>query len=321
MALEYWNEFVQLLSGAREALEIPLIELEGGAITIWTVCYVLLATVLLFVLTKRLSAFVAERLFARSKYDVGVRQSIGSLLRYATIAIGMLIIIQSTGIDLTTLTVLAGAVGVGLGFGLQNIADNFISGLIILFERPIKIGDRVEVDGIEGTVLQIGLRSTTILTNDDISIIIPNSKFIAENVINWSHTQSRIRFRIPVGVSFDSDVEDVERALLDAATEHPDVLEHPAPVVRFLEFGDSALNFDLRVFTSEHLHRKGRLVSELNFKIFAKFKQYDIRIPFPQRDLHVRTWESEAPGSDASTETRAEKNTDTNSNARADSQN
>jgi small-conductance mechanosensitive channel len=287
---QLWQSLVRL----RESLDITLIELEGGAITIWTVVYVFVATSSLFFLTKRITSFITDRLFSRSSYDIGVRQAIGSIFRYIVVFIGLLVIVQSTGIDLTTLTVLAGAVGVGLGFGLQNIADNFISGLIILFERPIKIGDRVEVDNVEGTVLKIGLRSTTVLTNDDISIIIPNSKFIAENVINWSHTQSRIRFRIPVGVAFDSDVDKVERALLEAAKGHEDVLENPGPVVRFLEFGDSALKFDLRVFTSEHLHRKGRLVSELNFRIFAKFKEYDIRIPYPQRELHLRSWERDA---------------------------
>ncbi len=284
-----------MLGAVPEWLAIPLVELESKTITVWTVTYFLVAVILLFVITKRLTALITDRLFAKSKVDIGVRQAIGSIVRYVVILIGLLVIVQSTGIDLTTLTVIAGAVGVGLGFGLQNIADNFVSGVIILFERPIKIGDRVEVGGVEGTVLNIGLRSTTVLTNDDIAIIIPNSRFVSENVINWSHTEQRIRFRIPLLVDYESDLDNVQRALLEAAAEHDDVLDFPEPVVRFLEFGDSGLKFDLRVFTKERLHRKGRLVSDLNFAIHAKMREYGVRVPFPQRDVHIRERPGDSP--------------------------
>jgi small-conductance mechanosensitive channel len=184
-----------------------------------------------------------------------------------------------------------------VGFGLQNIAGNFISGLIILFERPIKLGDRIEVGAVEGDVVRIGSRSTTVVTNDNIAIIIPNSKFITENVVNWSHTGENVRFRIPVSVAYGSDVRRVEKVLLEVAAENPDVLREPAPAVRFAEFGDSGLAFELRAWTTALLHRRGKLVSDLNFAIYDKFKQHGIEIPFPQRDLHIRSGALEVKGS------------------------
>jgi small-conductance mechanosensitive channel len=196
---------------------------------------------------------------------------------------------QSRGVDLTTLNVLAGAVGIGVGFGLQNIISNFISGLIILLERPIKIGDRVEVGNVVGDVREINARSTTVVSNDNIAIIVPNEKFISENVTNWSYNDRVVRFRIKVGVAYGCDTRLVERLLLQVAGENASVLKDPEPVVRFVEFGDSSLNFELRVFTRELLNREGRMRSELNFAIDDIFRKHSIEIPFPQRDLHIRS--------------------------------
>jgi small-conductance mechanosensitive channel len=199
------------------------------------------------------------------------------------------VILQTAGIDLTTLNILAGAVGIGVGFGLQNIANNFISGLIILFERPIKIGDRIVVGEIEGDVVSIDARSTTVLTNDNIAIIVPNSKFITENVINWSHNDPKIRFRIPITVAYGTETRLVERLLLEVAAENNDVLNDPAPGVRLIEFGDNGLHFELRAWTTALLHRRGLLVSALNFAIYDKLREHGIEIPFPQRDIHIRS--------------------------------
>jgi small-conductance mechanosensitive channel len=179
--------------------------------------------------------------------------------------------------------------GIGVGFGLQNIVNNFISGLIILLERPIKIGDRIEVGSIEGDVVKIGGRSTTVLTNDNISVIVPNSKFILENVVNWSHNERTVRFRIPVSVAYGSDIKLVEKSLLEVAKDNPDILDNPEPAVRFLEFGDSGLLFELRAWTMTLIHKKGKLISALNFAIYEKFKEHNIEIPFPQRDIHIRS--------------------------------
>jgi small-conductance mechanosensitive channel len=208
---------------------------------------------------------------------------------YVILVLGTLIILQSVGINLTTLNVLAGAVGIGVGFGLQTIASNFISGLIILFEGPIKVGDRIEVGEVVGDVIAINARATTVLTNDNIAIIVPNESFISSNVTNWSHNDRTVRFKIRVGVAYGSDTRLVERLLLQAAATNPSVLKKPEPLVRFMEFGDSSLNFELRVFTQELMNREGRLRSELNFAIDDLFREHGVQIPFPQRDIHIKS--------------------------------
>ena len=192
------------------------------------------------------------------------------------------------GINLSSITILLGALGVGIGFGLQNITNNFVSGLIILFERPIKIGDRIEVGGISGDVAKISMRATTIVTNDNISIIVPNSEFIASTVINWSHTDRNVRFNIPVGVAYKEDPENIKKLLLEVAFENEGVLKDPKPDVLFTEFGDNSINFNLRVWTNEYIDRPGVLKSQLYYKIFEKFKQNNVEIPFPQRDVHIK---------------------------------
>ena len=184
---------------------------------------------------------------------------------------------------------MAGAVGIGIGFGLQSIANNFISGLVILFERPVKVGDRIQVGGVTGDVVRIGARATTVKTNDNIDIIVPNSEFISSQVINWSHSDREVRLHVPVGVSYSSNPEEVQKILLDVAAVQPGVLKSPAPEVLFTEFGDSSLNFELLVWTSEFIAKPNFLHSELNFAIRAKFKECGVEIPFPQRDVHVRS--------------------------------
>jgi len=267
---------------------VPLLTFGNNHITIQTMISLVVFSGLLFYVTGRLRKWIVEQLLSRTKMDIGSRQATGSIIRYFIIVIGFIIILQTVGIDLTALNVLAGAVGIGLGFGLQNIVNNFISGIIILFERPIKVGDRIEVGNVEGDVVRVGGRSTEVVTNDNITIIIPNSKFITENVINWSHNDRKVRFRIPVTVAFGSDVRLVERVLLEVAEEDSDVLDKPAPGVRLMEFGDSGLCFELRAWSTTLIHRKGLLISNLNFGILAKFSQHGIEIPFPQRDLRIR---------------------------------
>jgi len=251
--------------------------------------YVLFLFVTLFYVAGWLRVWLAERALVRTRLDAGARQAVASITRYVFLLIGFLIILETAGIKLTALSVLAGAVGIGVGFGLQNIVSNFISGLIIMFERPIKIGDRIVVDNVEGDVVEIGARSTKVLTNDNIMIIVPNSKFITENVVNWMYNDASVRFRIPIGVAYGTDVHKVEKILLEVAQAEPDVLDEPPPVVRFLGFGDSALNLELRAWSTKAVNRKGRLISAVNFAIYDKFHEHGIEIPFPQRDLHIRS--------------------------------
>lgn len=277
--------FVQL----RAWLEIPLLPIGGTRFTVWMVLYLAVLIVLLVYATGKLKAWMVNRLLARTRIDIGVRQAVGSIFRYVIVAVGFMIILQTAGIDLSALTVLAGALGIGVGFGLQNITNNFVSGLIILFERPIKVGDRIEVGNVTGNVVKISPRATTIVTNDHIAIIVPNSEFISSQVINWSYTNRDVRLNFPVGVAYQSDPELVRKTLLEVAAEHPGVLKERKADVLLQEFGDSSLNFILRVWTREYTTTPGVLRSELNYAICRKFKEHGIEIPFPQRDLHFRS--------------------------------
>jgi small-conductance mechanosensitive channel len=208
---------------------------------------------------------------------------------YIFIAIGFYVALKLVGIDLSSLAVVAGAIGVGLGFGLQNIISNFVSGLIILAERPISIGDRVELGEVAGLVTRIRLRSTTIVTNDNITIIVPNSNFISNKVTNWSYGDPKVRIRLPVGVAYGTDPERLRRLLIEVANEHPMVLRDPAPELFFSGFGDSSLSFELAVWTAEMTSKPRRFRSELNYAVERKLRENQIEIPFPQRDLHLRS--------------------------------
>ena len=277
----------EILAPVKAFLTTPLADLGGSPVTLWTLLQLVVLVVLLFVVSGMLRTWLTDKLLVRTRLEPGARQATGSIVRYAVIAIGFVIILQTAGIDLTALNVLAGAVGIGVGFGLQNIVNNFISGLIILFERPIKVGDRIVVGDVEGDVVRIGGRSTEVVTNDNITIIVPNAKFITDNVVNWSHNERKVRFRIPVTVAYGSDVPLVSRLLLEAADECPDVLAVPAPAVRLLEFEDSGLGFELRAWSTTLIHRRGQLVSDLNLAIYRKFTEHGVEIPYPRRDLRL----------------------------------
>jgi small-conductance mechanosensitive channel len=281
------------LERIRAWLEIPILPLGETRITLWTLLYFILMLTLLYWIAGRIRQWLVDRVLVRTRMEVGARQAIASITRYLILLIGLFVALQTAGINLTTLNVIAGAVGVGIGFGLQNIVNNFISGLIILFERPIKVGDRIEIGNVDGDVVEIGARSTTVLTNDNISIIVPNSQFITENIINWKHADSRVRFHIPVGVAYGTEARKVEGLLCEVASENSDVLKNPAPKVWFKGFGDSSLDFELLVWNTSLVHRKGQFISDLNYAIYEKFNQHGIEIPFPQRDLHLRS--SEVP--------------------------
>lgn len=271
-----------------EFLNLPLVTLGKITVTAWKVLYVVLLFVLLVYVTKKIKKWIIHRLLAKSNLDIGIRTTIGTMFRYLILVIGLMIIFQSAGIDLSTVTVLAGALGVGIGFGLQNITNNFISGLIILFERPIKVGDRIEVGEITGDVVNISMRATTVVTNDNISVIVPNSDFISSRVINWSHNDRNVRFSVAVGVSYNEDPEKIKDILLAVADDNSAVLKNPEPDVVFIEFGDSSLNFNLRVWTAELIQKPHILRSQLYFEIFKRFRNEGIEIPFPQRDLHIK---------------------------------
>jgi len=270
-------------------LNYRIFTLGEAQITPLNIIYLIVLTGLLFWLSNKFKNIFVERVLGKTHLDLGARIAVGTIIRYVVLLVGFLIIVQTVGINLTTLNVLAGAVGIGVGFGLQNVASNFISGLIILFERPVKVGDRIQVGDVDGKVTGIGARSTTVRTNDNITIIVPNSKFIEENVVNWSFANQSVRFRVPVGVAYDSDLNLVKKLLLEVAEENADVLREPKAGVRLIEFGDSAINLELWVWTKEKLQRKTVFISALNFAIWEKFRANDVEIPFPQTDLHIKT--------------------------------
>lgn len=273
----------------KEVFSVHIFTLGNQNVELWTLLYFLLLIFLLVYVTKFLTNWIVTKVFAKSKIDIGVRMSIGKITRYTIIFFGLVIILQTVGIDLSSLTILAGALGLGIGFGLQNITNNFVSGIIILLERPIKVGDRIEVGKIAGDVVDISMRATTIVTNDNIAMIVPNSEFISSNVINWSYTDRKVRFNFPVGVSYKENPERIREILIDLALQNDGVMKEPKPDVLFTEFGDSSLNFNLRVWTSKYIDRPGVLKSQLYYQIHKRFKEEGIEIPFPQRDLHIKS--------------------------------
>jgi small-conductance mechanosensitive channel len=242
-----------------------------------------------FWISSRTKRFLFNRLLAQSGLDRSLQYAIAQIVGYVVLIIGIVIVLDNAGIHLGALTVFAGAVGVGLGFGLKNIASNFISGLLILAERPIAIGDRIEVAGITGQVQQIRARSTVILTNDNIAMIVPNEKFIDSPVTNWTYTDRRVRFRLPVGVAYGSDVKKVREALIAAAREHLATLNDPAPDAFLEKFGDSTIDFQLIVWSEQMSRRPSRFKSDLNYLICKHLGAAGIEIPNPQRDLHIRS--------------------------------
>lgn len=285
---EFWGKFTDLLN-------IVIFDIKGSDFTLLTLLFIIISSVLLVFISKRLSKLLVNKVLNRYIKDIGVTNSIGTIFRYLVIVIGFITIFQSAGFDLSTLGLLAGALGVGIGFGLQNVTNNFISGIIILFERPIKVGDRIEVGDINGDVQSISMRSTTVITNDNISVIVPNSEFINSQVINWSHNDRRVRFKFPIGVSYNEDPEFVKKLVLEVAKEDVGVLNNPGPDLWFTGYGDSSLDFNLVVWTSDYIQRPSVLKSRLYYAIFKKFGEHNIEIPFPQRDLHIRSGLEKTP--------------------------
>ncbi len=265
---------------------------EDISFTLVSVFIGLLLYSILLVFIGMLKRWLGTKVLMKVGLSVGARAAVSNLIGYTLLVVGTLVILPVIfpGFNLNTLGLIIGGVSVGIGFGLRNIADNFISGLIILIESPIKVGDRIEVGQIQGNIIEIRARSTVVKTNDNIDIIIPNSNFISKDVVNLSLNDRKVRFKIPVGVHYNSDVNKVKQALLEAAAECPNALKDPEPGVRFIAFEDSSLLFELRVWSESLSHRPKAMASEVNFKIWEKFKEHGIEIPYPQRDIHVKEW-------------------------------
>lgn len=245
----------------------------------------LLVFTVTMVLARYLSTFIEGRLQLRSHIDPGLRYTICRLVRYFVITVGTLVSIkQAFAVDLTSIAVIFTALSVGIGFGLQYLASDIASGFILLFERPIRVGDRITIGEDEGDVVSINLRTTIVTTNDRIAIIVPNSKLVAQRVINWSYGDPRARIAIQIGVADDSDIDLVTRTLIDAATGVEHVLPDPPPRVQFMKFGDYSLDFRLLVWTRTP-QRHVQIRSDINYRIFQLFKERDIKIPYPTQEF------------------------------------
>ncbi len=279
----------EILTGARDVLNYPLFKLGDTTVNLAGILTLALLLVAVFQGERLFRKQVMARALRRTHMDAPLQYAVSRISGYLFIAFGCYLALQIVGINLTSLAFLAGAVGVGLGFGLQNVVSNFISGLIILAERPIAIGDRIQMGDVTGRVARMSLRSTTIVTNDNISIIVPNSDFITNPVTNWSHGDPKVQFRLPIGVAYGSDLDKMQRVLLKAARENPHVLQQPEPCVYFVGFGDSSLDFELGVWTAEMVHAPRRFRSHLFFAVERELRNAGIEIPFPQRDLHLRS--------------------------------
>jgi small-conductance mechanosensitive channel len=280
--------FAELMGQISNILQTSLFTIGEASITLSTLLFLVIGISVFIYLTKLIQRWIVDKLLTRAGMEIGNREATGNIIRYTLLVVGLIVILQLSGIDLTILNVLAGTLGIGIGFGLQNIINNFVSGLIILFERPIKVGDRIEVGNVHGRVIHLGARSATVLTNDNVSIIIPNQKFVTENIINWSHTDDKRRFIIPVTVALSSDPYLVEQLLLEAANEEPEVLKDPPPGVRFFWFGENGMHFELRAWSNSLIHHRGLLMSKLNFAIYDKFKAHKVELVTPQREVFVR---------------------------------
>ncbi|NET59181.1 MAG: mechanosensitive ion channel [Symploca sp. SIO2E6] len=242
----------------------------------------------LIILAKTAKNLLRSRLLHLTGLNRGTQETVAQIANYALIFLGTIVLLQLAGLDLSSLTIFASVIGVGIGLGLQGIAKEFISGLVLIFERPIEVGDFIDVKGLMGTVERISFRSTEIRTMDAISVIIPNSRFLESEVINWTHCNSVSRLRLPVGVAYGIDLKMVREALIEAAKEHPDVLPQPEPQVFFQGFGDSSLDFDLLVWIANP-PQQFKIKSDLYFSIEEKLRDRSLEIPFPQRDLHIRS--------------------------------
>jgi small-conductance mechanosensitive channel len=246
--------------------------------------FIFLGALIVSAIVQRL---LSSRLSRKFKLTPGMTYAFQRIIHYIIIVLALLVATQLIGIDLGSLAVIFGFLGVGIGFGLQNLTSNFIAGLILLIERPIEVGDFISIENQVGKVTQVNMRVTLINTIDNIALIVPNAKFVENQIINWSHGNTRVRIHCPVGVAYGSDIAKVKATLLKVAADHPDILTSPAPEVRFLEFGNSSLDFDLLVWT-DNPEKQFLLHSQINYAIDRAFRDAEITIPFPQSDLYVK---------------------------------
>lgn len=259
------------------AMNVVLLRMGDVAITAGSLVKLVLLVSALFWFAGAMRRWLVTRLLGRFDADEGTRIAIASVLRYLVLVLGTVLILQNVGINLSALGVVAGAVGVGVGFGLQNIVSNFISGLIVMLERPVKVGDRIEVGSIEGVVREISARRTTLVTADNVAVLIPNQRFILENVVNSAYLDEPVRLRITASLAPETNAALLEDLLLKVATEHPGVLAQPPPRVLLRSFGGTARQFELAVWFWPASVAREQLSSELNIALSKAFSSNGVR--------------------------------------------
>ncbi|MEM7550635.1 MAG: mechanosensitive ion channel domain-containing protein [Bacteroidota bacterium] len=269
-----------------DALSYNFINYENVTVSLYTI----LSAIVLLVVSKLALRIIKKLVLRRNQkdpgFDLGRALAIYQIFKYVIYIVVILTIIDSAGIKLTILLAGSAALLVGLGLGIQQTFNDFISGIILLFEGTVSVGDIVEVDGIVGRLEKVEIRTSKIITRDNINIIVPNHKLINDNVINWTYNRSESRFRLKVGVAYGSDVKLVKRLLEQAAKEHSQVSDLPAPFARFVDFGESSLDFELFLW-SKYMFEIEQIKSDLRFEIDRLFREHKVTIPFPQRDVHV----------------------------------
>ena len=277
-----------VMTTVNDMFHYQLFSVNQTSVTLSSLMVFFLVMLGIFMLNVALRRLLANRLLQHVNLHNGTKYTMTRIAQYLLWVFGAIIAFQLIGIDLSGLAVIFGFLSVGIGFGLQNLTSNFISGIILLFEQHIKVGDRVTVANTEGDVVEINIRSTTIRSLNNIAIVVPNSEFISSTVVNWSHGDPKTRLEIDVGVSYGSDLDTVISSLLEAAREHHLVLSNPEPKAWLLGFGDSAWNMRLLTWVGDPQGRR-QIHSDINCAIVKKFRENGVEIPFPQRDLHVRS--------------------------------
>ena len=264
------------------------ITIGKAKITILNVCYVIIFLLLIGYISKIIRKALQDEVLPRTRLDIGARASLVNVVVYSLWILAIYTGINILGINLSSLAFMAGALGIGIGFGLQNIVNNFISGIILLFDPSIQVGDMVQIGEDWGTVNRINIRTTIVQTFDNAALIIPNSQMLSNRVTNWSYKDPKVRRQVDVGVAYGSDVQLVRKVLLEIIHDMPDIMDDPAPRVDFSDFADSALIFRVRFWiTSPEFWLTSP--TELRFRIDEEFKKHGIEIAFPQQDIHIRS--------------------------------
>jgi len=272
----------------KNILEYELISTEKFHFSVVNLIVIILIYVLARLLSWTLTRVLRRRFRKKGQAEQGRRFAVLKIARYAIFVIAVLLMLANSGVDITVLVASSTALFVGLGFGLQNLFKDFVCGITMLFEGSLELNDVVLISEEIGKVTYIGLRTSKILTPNGVTMIVPNSKFIEETVINYTKDNLTTRFRVKVGVAYESDVEEVRRVLREVALADGRVAKNPAPIVRFLEFSDSSLDFELMFWTAQNFLMED-LRSDIRFAVWHALKAHNIRIPFPQRDLYIKT--------------------------------